>query len=118
MAVVDLAHLRRQPRLDVHAVGDVADGHLLLADAREERAHIARDTWPCSDDTALARRDSLSASTVMQNSLVADPAGSTRPRPMKLIAVEAERLAQRPEVLVDQLRRRSDRARRAPACGS
>ena len=21
--------------------------------------HIARDTWPCSDDTALARRDSF-----------------------------------------------------------
>ena len=29
--------------------------------------HIARETSPCSDETALARRESLSPSTVMQN---------------------------------------------------
>ena len=28
---------------------------------------MPRETWPCTDDTALARRLVFSASTVMQN---------------------------------------------------
>jgi len=37
VAVVDEAHLRRQPRADVHAVGDVPDRHVLFAQGRIER---------------------------------------------------------------------------------
>ena len=42
---------------------------------------MARETSPCSDETALARRDILSASTVMQNSS-SSLFGSTRPQLM------------------------------------
>ena len=67
-------------------------------------AHIARDTRPCSADTALARCDSFSASTVMQNvswSLLGiDAAEGQQP-----LAVEAQRLAQRAEVLLDEIGR-------------
>ena len=69
MTVVDLAHLRRQPGLHVDAVGDVADRHAILAAIRDRATSTSRARhWPCSDETALARRDVLSASTVMQNS--------------------------------------------------
>ena len=67
MPVVELMHLLGEPRADVDAVGDVADRHLLLGPPGKSGVHMARDTWPWSDDTALARRDSFSASTVMQN---------------------------------------------------
>ena len=62
---------------------------------------MARETWPCSDDTALARRDSFSASTVMQN---VSPGSSARvrPSPMKRSARQAQRLRERAEVLVDE----------------
>ena len=52
----------------MHAVGDVADGNGELRFARIETRPHRRDTSPCSADTALARRDSFSPSTVMQNS--------------------------------------------------
>ena len=35
--LVDLAHLRRQPGVDVHTVGDVADRHLVFAEAGVQR---------------------------------------------------------------------------------
>jgi hypothetical protein len=45
MARVDLAHLRRKPGRDVHAVGDVANRHVVIAQRRIERhPHRARDT--------------------------------------------------------------------------
>ena len=37
VTVVDETHLRREPGVDVHAVGDVADRNVLLAHARKER---------------------------------------------------------------------------------
>ncbi len=68
MSVVDLTHLRRQPRRHMHAVGDVTDRHLFLRPIGHRPVHMLRDTCPCSDETAFARRESLSASTVMQKS--------------------------------------------------
>ena len=37
VTVVDQPHLRREPGVDVHAVGDVADGNVFLSHAGEER---------------------------------------------------------------------------------
>src|SRR5467141_32937 len=45
--------------------------------------HIARDTSPCSDDTALALLESFNPSTVMQNSSLW-LWGFSRPRAMSL----------------------------------
>ena len=44
--------------------------------------HMLRETSPCSDETALARRETLSASTVMQKSSLW-LSGSTRPRAIR-----------------------------------
>ena len=44
-------------------------------------AHMRRVTWPCRLLTALARRESFSPSTVMQN-VSCSFCGSTRPRPI------------------------------------
>ena len=101
MTVVDLPHLRREPRLDVDAVGDVADRHAVFRGPGNRPAHIARETWPCSDETALARRTSLSASTVMQNALAAI-ARVDAAEPHERVVIEAERLAERTEVLFDR----------------
>ena len=42
---------------------------------------MRRETWPCSELTALARRESLRPSTVMQK-VSCSFCGSTRPRPI------------------------------------
>ena len=44
-------------------------------------AHIRRETWPCSELTAFARRESFRPITVMQNGSCSF-CGSTRPRPI------------------------------------
>ena len=67
MPVVKPEHLRRQPRRNVHAVRDVSDRHRVFGSPRKKPVHMARDTSPCSDETALARRESFRPSTVMQN---------------------------------------------------
>ena len=66
--------------------------------------HMARDTWPCSDDTALARRDSFSARIVMQNPSSGSD-GLTRPSASSSSALRPMRCAQRTEVLLDERRR-------------
>ena len=82
MPVVDLAHLRREPRLDVHAVGDVADRHVLRAPVRERAASTSRARPGRAATTRRWRGGTVfSASTVMQNSSSASP-GSTRPSPI------------------------------------
>ena len=63
---------------------------------------MARDTSPCSDETALARRDSFSPSTVMQNcSLVV--VDVRVPKPIRLSCEMPSSIAQRPEMLFDQV---------------
>ena len=64
-------------------------------------AHMRRETWPCSELTALARRESLRPMTVMQNGLVLvlrlDAAEAHQ-----LVGRDAELVAQRAQVLFDQ----------------
>ncbi len=101
MAVVDLPHLGRQPRRHVHAVGDVADRHAILAAFGIERTpHRARDL-------AVERRDGVGAMRRLQRQdrhaegLVAvrrvDAAQAE-----ETLAIDAKRFAQRAQVLVDE----------------
>ena len=111
VAVVQVLHLRGQPAEDVHAVGDVADRHLLLGAVRVEGCHIRRETVPCSALTPLACRESFRASTVMQNGSLGSP-GLIRPRPRKSSNDRCRRVADRAEVLLDQIAGGSGRGRR------
>ena len=80
--------------------------------------HIARETWPCSDDTALARRDSFSARIVMQKPSCGSHGIDASERHQLVRGSSSMRLAQRAEMLVDERAGRSDRGPRAPACAS
>ena len=111
MAIVELVHLLREPRADVDAVGDVADGHLLLGSSREERRpHGARDL-------AVQRRHRVGAARQLQREdRHAEPFvrigrvdASER---QQLVRAHAHGGAQRAEVLVDQRRREAIVARR------
>ena len=62
---------------------------------------MRRETCPCSALTALARRESFSASTVMQN-VSPSFCGSTRPSPINCWKRDAQSIAQRAQVLFDQ----------------
>ena len=55
-------------------------GAPVVAAVGKDPAHMSRDTFPWSEETALARRLVLRASTVMQNAFAISPA-STRPTP-------------------------------------
>src|SRR6266540_7242131 len=68
VSVIEAEHLWRQPGghvtpLVMWPIGTVSSD---LPGYRP--VHIARETSPCKAETALARRDSLSAITVIQNS--------------------------------------------------
>jgi hypothetical protein len=76
--VEDLPHLVGEPGPHVDAVRDVANRDLCGARVEHRGCHIARETWPCTDDTALARWLNFQASTVMQNVSFRSPA-FTRP---------------------------------------
>ena len=65
--------------------------------------HISRETSPCSADTALARRESLSPSTVMQNISCGLP-GFSRPSAISRFVRESQRFAKRAQVLFHQSR--------------
>ena len=103
MAIVDLAHLRREPRLDVDAVGDVADRHVIFAALGIEAApHRPRHL-------AVQRRHGVGAVAGSQGqhrhaerlvAVVRVDAAEAH----ELVAIEAERFAQRSEVLVDEPR--------------
>ena len=99
------------------AIGDVADRHSILRPVGIEPFHIARETSPCSDETALTRRASLSPSTVMQN-CSPDSVGIFAAKGHQIFVRDAEFLAQRPKVLFNQIGVRSDRVRREPGCAS
>ena len=62
-----LVHLLRDPRLKMHAVGDVADGISSSGASGHNDRHIRRVTCPCNRLTPLLDCASRKASTVMQN---------------------------------------------------
>ena len=64
-------------------------------------AHIRRETWPCSELTALARRESFRPITVMQNGSCSF-CGSTRPRPMSCSCEMPSLSRSGPKMLFDQ----------------
>ncbi len=101
MPIVETKHLRSQPCGNMHAVGNVSDGNLVFRFAGKSPVHMARETSPCSEETALARRESLRPSTVMQkrSSLV----GILASQGHEILLGKTERLAQRSEVLLDQI---------------
>ena len=76
---------------------------------------MARETSPCSAETALARRESFRPSTVMQNVLVVI-AGILAAQRHQPVVRKPQRIAQRPEVLFDQVGVETGRAPPAPAC--
>ena len=103
MAIVEARHLRREPRRHMHAVGDMSDGHAVFRLCRDSgRVHIARETSPCSAETALARRATRKPSTVMQksSSLIAGILAAHVHQP---IVRQAKPFAQRSEMLFDQV---------------
>ncbi len=63
---------------------------------------MSRETSPWSAETALARRESLSPSTVMQNSS-APLQGFSLPKPHELVLRESHGVAKRPQVFLDQI---------------
>ena len=101
MAIVEAKHLRGQPGRDMDAVGNVSDGNRVFRFARESPVHMARETSPCREETALARRESFRPSTVMQKR--SSLSGFSRPSAMKAFLGKTESLAQRSEVLFDQI---------------
>ena len=104
VAVVNLVHLRRQPGLHVHAVGDVTDRHAFLGHARVQAGpHGARDV-------TVQRRDRVGAARQLQRqhghaerlAVIARVLASQR---QQRVGRKAQRVAQRAEVFLDQLRR-------------
>ena len=102
MAVVETEHLRRQPGGDVHAVGDVADGHFLLGLAGiEPRPHGA-------GDLAMQGRNGIGAPRKLQAQhghaelfeIVVRIHASQR---HELFVRKTHRLAQRSKVFLDQV---------------
>ena len=63
---------------------------------------MARETSPCSDETAFARRDSFRPSTVMQNGSLMS-VGCSRPKPIRFSCEMPSCIAQRPQMLFDQV---------------
>ena len=106
VAVVDEAHLRREPGVDVHAVGDVADGNVLLAHAREERhPHRARDV-------TVQRRHRVGAMTALEREhghaeLFARVVRVHASEREEGVVGQPERVAQRAEVLFDEVGRKA-----------
>ena len=104
VAIVKALHLRREPGRDMHAVGDVADGNGVRGLAGKERPpHLARDL-------AVQRRDGVGAARELQAEdghaerfLVVG--GIDAAEAHEILVSNAELLAQRPEVLLDQVRR-------------
>ena len=102
MPIEDEMHGRGEPRRRVHAVGDVADRHALLGDAWVERApHRARDL-------AVQRRDGVGAMRELERQhrhaeRLARVAGVDAAEAHEPRLVHAERVAQRPEVLLDHV---------------
>ena len=117
VTVVHLAHLGREPCLHVHAVGDVADRHAIVAARAEERLpHRARDV-------SVQRGNGVGALAQLQGEdRHAEPfvmvAGRHAPEPHELVLRQPEGFAQRAKVLVHQRRREPIVARRYRACGS
>ena len=104
MAIVELMHLLREPRADVDAVGDVADRHLLLGSTRKERRpHRARHL-------AVQRRHGIGAARQLQREdrhaeafvRIGRIDASER---QQLVCAQSHRLAQRAEMLLDEMRR-------------
>ena len=103
MAVVEPEHLRRQPRGHVHAVGDVADRNFVFGlPGYKPGPHGARDF-------AVQRRDRIGAARKLQaqhrhaelpHRDVARVFAAERHEPF---VRNAERVAQRSEVLFDQV---------------
>ena len=77
---------------------------------------MARETSPCSAETALARRESFSPSTVMQNCSSWIP-GIFAAELHELIVGKAQLFAERSEVLFDQVGAEAVVARGNRACG-
>ena len=116
MAVVDLPHLRREPGLHVHAVGDVADRDMVFAAAGEERRpHRARHL-------AVQRRHGVGPAAELERQhrhaevLARDRWARRGPGPSGRRGSTPQRFAQRAEMLLDELATRTGRGRRAPAC--
>ena len=88
----------------MHAVGDVADRHRLPPPCRDSRpVHIARETSPCSAETALARARKLQAQHRHAELFVPDCRDSRDPAPSARRARCPSCVAQRSEVLFDQI---------------
>ena len=81
VAVVELLHLPGQPARMWTPLVMWPMGISSSTRHGQRWAHIRRLTWPCRLLTALARRESFSPSTVMQN-VSCSFCGSTRPRPI------------------------------------
>ena len=116
VAAVELPHLGREPGVHVHAVGDVADGHLVGGALGPQRPpHLP-------GDVAVDRRHGVGVPARPQGQhghaeVFALVVGIDATEAHEVVLGQAERLAQRPDVLFDQRCRESDRARREPACG-
>ena len=104
MAVVKAEHLRRQPRGNVHAVGDVADGNCVFRLARDR----APSTWRAKLRRAAPKPHWRAAtvfrpSTVMQKVFVLVVRILASQRHQAFVR-KAQRFAQRPQMLFDQIR--------------
>ena len=104
VAVVDLAHLRREPGRHVDAVGDVADRHAVFAaigiqGAPHRARHFAVQRGDGVGAVAGPEREDGHAEVLVGVRHV--HAAETQ----EAFTVEAERFAKRPEVLLDESRR-------------
>ena len=116
MAIVEAAHLRREPRRDMDAVGDVADGHGVFRTAGiEALPHGARDF-------AVQRGDGIDAARELEAEdghaeRLAVIGGMFAAEAHEVFVRDAELVAQGAEVLFDEVGAGSDHGRRGRACG-
>ena len=102
MAIVKAAHLRRQPRRHVHAVGHVADGHRVFrAVGIQASPHGARNF-------AVQRANRIHAPRQLQAQHrhaegLAVVRGMLAAKAHQVFVRDAQLLAQRPQVLLDQV---------------
>ena len=114
--VIQHRHLRRQPGGHVHAVGDMADGHLFLRLARIQAGPHGAGNF------AVQRGNRVGAARKLQPQhghaeilvRIARIFAAQRHQP---VMRQAQSLAQRPQMLLDQSARGSGRGRPAPAYG-
>ena len=116
VAVVELLHLAGQPAVDVHAVGDVADGDFLLDAPRPEVGpHPPRDVAVQAAHGVGPARELQPQHGHAEGLVLVLRLDAAQAH--QLLERDAQLVAQRAEVLLDQAGGRSGRGRRARACG-